>query len=181
MIRMACNLIWVAVADLNLLFLSPPPSLPLCHSIIETKGRAMEVVTHFVNDTVEFYKWSLTIAGKIFTFTCLYIAEEQCAPSDTRCENMKNECLLPALHKLLGNLWGLWYVLVTSLVLEIGECTAKKGSPQFGHVIFPEVSTAVSLIRSAWYIFITLENYVTRSKVNQEAATGKVQFSPPNR
>lgn len=24
----------------------------------------MEVVTHFVNDTVEFYKWSLTIAGE---------------------------------------------------------------------------------------------------------------------
>ena len=84
---MACNLIWVAVADLNLLFLSPPPSLPLCHSIIETKGRAMEVVTHFVNDTVEFYKWSLTIAGKITV------------PFQTCCENMKNLCLLPALHK----------------------------------------------------------------------------------
>lgn len=25
----------------------------------------MEVVTHLVNDTVEFYKWSLTIAGKL--------------------------------------------------------------------------------------------------------------------
>lgn len=24
----------------------------------------MEVVTHFLNDTVEFYKWSLTIAGE---------------------------------------------------------------------------------------------------------------------
>lgn len=28
----------------------------------------MEVVTHFVNDTVEFYKWSLTIAGKDAAF-----------------------------------------------------------------------------------------------------------------
>lgn len=24
----------------------------------------MDAVTHFVNDTVEFYKWSLSIAGK---------------------------------------------------------------------------------------------------------------------
>lgn len=40
-------------------------SLSLHHSVIETKGRAMEVVTHLVNDTVEFYKWSLTIAGKL--------------------------------------------------------------------------------------------------------------------
>lgn len=38
--------------------------LSLSFSIIKTKGRAMEVVTHFVNDTVEFYKWSLTIAGE---------------------------------------------------------------------------------------------------------------------
>lgn len=25
----------------------------------------MEVVTHLANDTVEFYKWSLTIAGEL--------------------------------------------------------------------------------------------------------------------
>lgn len=36
---------------------------PSCHSVIKT-GRAMDAVTHFVNDTVEFYKWSLSIAGK---------------------------------------------------------------------------------------------------------------------
>lgn len=29
----------------------------------------MEVVTHFVNDTVEFYKWSLTIAGMVTSGT----------------------------------------------------------------------------------------------------------------
>lgn len=40
------------------------PSLLLHCSIIKTKGRAMEAVTHFVNDTVEFYKWGLTIAGE---------------------------------------------------------------------------------------------------------------------
>lgn len=39
----------------------------------------MEVVTHFVNDTVEFYKWSLTIAGKILTVTCFDTICEQCA------------------------------------------------------------------------------------------------------
>lgn len=44
------------------------PSIFLHHSIIKTKGRAMEVVTHFVNDTVEFYKWSLTIAGESSLF-----------------------------------------------------------------------------------------------------------------
>lgn len=42
----------------------------------------MEVVTHFVNDTVEFYKWSLIIAGKIFTVTRFTIAQEQRATSD---------------------------------------------------------------------------------------------------
>lgn len=31
----------------------------------------MEVVTHFVNDTVEFYKWSLTIAGESSLLLCL--------------------------------------------------------------------------------------------------------------
>lgn len=30
----------------------------------------MEAVTHLLNDTVEFYKWGLTIAGKIFIITC---------------------------------------------------------------------------------------------------------------
>lgn len=54
------------------------------HSIIKTKGRAMEVVTHFVNDTVEFYKWSLTIAGKIFTVTCFTTVWEPCATSDAQ-------------------------------------------------------------------------------------------------
>lgn len=43
----------------------------LYHSIIKTEGRAMEVVTHFVNDTVEFYKWSLTIAGESLLLLCL--------------------------------------------------------------------------------------------------------------
>lgn len=42
-------------------------SASLHHSTIKTESRVMEVVTHFVNDTIEFYKWSLTIAGKIFT------------------------------------------------------------------------------------------------------------------
>lgn len=78
---MACNLIWVALPDLD-----SPASLPLsfspCHSIIETKGRAMEAVTHFVNDTVEFYKWGLTIAGKIFTITSFSSSREPCATSD---------------------------------------------------------------------------------------------------
>lgn len=36
---------------------------PSHHSVIKT-GRTMDAVTHFVNDTVEFYKWSLSIAGK---------------------------------------------------------------------------------------------------------------------
>lgn len=31
----------------------------------------MDVVTHFVNDTVEFYKWSLSIAGKIYIYFCI--------------------------------------------------------------------------------------------------------------
>ena len=40
----------------------------------------MEAVTHFVNDTVEFYKWGLTIAGKIFTIFCFLITKvvEKC-------------------------------------------------------------------------------------------------------
>lgn len=66
---MACNLIWVALADLACLAFLPLSlsfSFSACHSIIET--RAMEVVTHFVNDTVEFYKWGLTIAGKTFFY-----------------------------------------------------------------------------------------------------------------
>ncbi|MED6281461.1 Elongation of very long chain fatty acids protein 4, partial [Characodon lateralis] len=33
-------------------------------TLITTSSTAMEVVTHLVNDTVEFYKWSLTIADK---------------------------------------------------------------------------------------------------------------------
>lgn len=69
MIHMACK------SSLSL-------SLSPHHSIIKTKGRAMEVVTHFVNDTVEFYKWSLIIAGKIFTVTRFTIAQEQRVTSD---------------------------------------------------------------------------------------------------
>jgi len=65
-IRPACNLIWVTLTDS---LASPSSSLLL--SIIGTKGRAMEAVVHLVNDTLEFYKWSLTIAGKIFTITYL--------------------------------------------------------------------------------------------------------------
>ena len=41
----------------------------------------MEIVTHLINDTIEFYKWGLTIAGEICqkdvsvcvcVFACLY-------------------------------------------------------------------------------------------------------------
>lgn len=42
----------------------------------------MDVVTHFVNDTVEFYKWSLSIAGKTYiyiflTVICIRVAKEE--------------------------------------------------------------------------------------------------------
>lgn len=95
-------------------------TLSPCHSVIKTKGRAMEVVTHFVNDTVEFYKWSLTIAGKIFTkavcrFRCTIIEKRLNHVSCYRCHTHYQE-----------NLVGSDEILVTSLVLEIVECTEKK-------------------------------------------------------
>lgn len=31
--------------------------------IFKKKRLKMEIITHLINDTVEFYKWSLTIAG----------------------------------------------------------------------------------------------------------------------
>ena len=31
----------------------------------QDKAENMEIVTHFVNDSIEFYKWSLSIAGKV--------------------------------------------------------------------------------------------------------------------
>lgn len=43
----------------------PLNNSPFLHcSVIKSNDRAMELVTHLVNDSVEYYKWSLTIAGK---------------------------------------------------------------------------------------------------------------------
>lgn len=46
----------------------------------------MEVVTHLVNDTVEFYKWSLTIAGKLGSLVSEQHSREvyHFIPSDTK-------------------------------------------------------------------------------------------------
>lgn len=55
---------WSVGLQMSFVFTTLWPSLLPHHSVIKTGGRAMDAVTHFVNDTVEFYKWSLTIAGK---------------------------------------------------------------------------------------------------------------------
>ena len=65
----------------------PPPSWfgLICYMLVESwafKGlvhicpfhsrssaATMEIVTHFINDTIEFYKWTLTIAGNTLGFS----------------------------------------------------------------------------------------------------------------
>lgn len=34
------------------------------HLALQLQVTVMEIVTHLINDTIEFYKWTLTIAGK---------------------------------------------------------------------------------------------------------------------
>lgn len=42
-----------------------------CLFIFRSSATAMEIVTHLINDTIEFYKWTLTIAGNISSvFVC---------------------------------------------------------------------------------------------------------------
>lgn len=45
----------------------------------------MEIVTHFINDTIEFYKWTLTIAGKKSChFSCVHYLVKHCTTAHWR-------------------------------------------------------------------------------------------------
>lgn len=117
-IHTACDFIWVAFTDSeSLASLCLFLSLFSSHSIIKTEGRAMEVVTHFVNDTVEFYKWGLTIAGKLFFF----FLNQTRAVCHFRC--MVIVCCYHCHKSYQVNLVGNDKILVLG---EIGECTEKK-------------------------------------------------------
>lgn len=48
-------------------------------------AESMEIITHLINDTVEFYKWSLTIAGD-------HLESSQCFNSVTLCFHF-GECV----------------------------------------------------------------------------------------
>lgn len=42
-----------------------------CLFNLRSSATAMEIVTHLINDTIEFYKWTLTIAGNTLVFFCV--------------------------------------------------------------------------------------------------------------
>ena len=44
---------------------------------LRSSATAMEIVTHLINDTIEFYKWTLTIAGNTLVFFFV-LSESQC-------------------------------------------------------------------------------------------------------